>query len=441
LEGEIKMKAFSCLPFLLLLTTSALCLEGIKSVKIAVKNPTNSLRVAADVVLSIPDLRKSTPDFTPGSVLVTCTSAATLEQDVEIAESTELPSQVDDLDGDGKGDEIAFQIDLGPNQTRIVTIFYGPPDRILRIRNEYAQRTNALFSSKIEGLGWESERIAFRVYFDPRNDIDIYGKRSRSLQLKLFASPDYPYHEESPKGRDIFKIGESIGIGAVAAWADGKLVKAADVRERKWRIVSVGPVRAIVELDYSGWNLGPEAITLRSRIVQWAGEHGFYHTIAVDPPSSTEFVSGVTAKQGVALEKSIPDDPGSVAWLATWGEQVVAPGATATEAMSGQNLGLAVLTNMQPVKFTADRLNDLFRFRLHDGKAGWYAMAAWDQEDTEQYDESVNKQGTHFHLPAIPLPDSISTKGAFLSAVKDQALRMRSPIIVHVLPNSNSTGG
>jgi hypothetical protein len=218
LEGEIKMRAFSCLPFLLLLTTSALCLEGIKSVKIAVENPTNSLRAAADVVLSIPDLRKITPDFTPGSVLVTCTSAATLEQDVAIAEATELPSQVDDLDGDGKGDEIAFQIDLGPNQTRIVTIFYGPPDRILRIRNEYAQRTNALFSSKIEGLGWESERIAFRGYFDPRNDIDIYGKRSRSLQLKLFASPDYPYHEESPKGRDILKIGESIGY-----WCGGRV--------------------------------------------------------------------------------------------------------------------------------------------------------------------------------------------------------------------------
>src|SRR6266849_1450692 len=435
------MKAFNCLPFLLLLTTSALCLEGIKSVRIAVENPTNSLRAAADVVLSIPDLRNITPDFTPGSVLVTCTSAATLEQDVAIAESTELPSQVDDLDGDGKGDEIAFQIDLGPNQTRIVTIFYGPPDRILRIRNEYAQRTNALFSSKIEGLGWESDRIAFRVYFDRRNDIDIYGKRSRSLQLKLFASPDYPYHEESPRGRDIFRIGESIGLGAVAAWADGKLVKADDVRERKWRIVSVGPVRAIVELEYSGWNLGPESITLRSRIVQWAGEHGFYHTIAVDPPSSTEFVSGVTAKQGIALEKSIPDDPGSVAWLATWGEQVVAPGATATATVSGQNLGLAVLTNMQSVEFTADRLNDLFRFRLHDGKAGWYAMAAWDQEDTEQHDESLNKEGTHFHSSPARLPDSISTKGAFLSAVRDQAVRMRSPVVIHIVSNSNSTGG
>ncbi len=233
------MQRLSCLLLSLFMATSALCVEGIKSVKIAVENPANTARAAADVVLSISDLRKAAPDFTPGSVLVTCTSAATLEQDAANVESTELPSQVDDLDGDGKGDEIAFQIDLGPHQTRIVTISYGPPDRILRVRNEYPQLTDALFSSKIEGLGWESERIAFRVYFDPRNDIDIYGKRSRSLQLKLFASPDYPYHEESPEGRDIFKVGESIGIGAVAAWVDGKLVKAADVKERKWRIVSI----------------------------------------------------------------------------------------------------------------------------------------------------------------------------------------------------------
>src|SRR5277367_2243242 len=119
------MPRLSCLLLSLFMATSALCLEGIKSVKIAVENPANTARAAADVVLSISDLRKAAPDFTPGSILVTCTSAATLEQDAAIVESTELPSQVDDLDGDGKGDEIAFQIDLGPNQTRIVTISYG----------------------------------------------------------------------------------------------------------------------------------------------------------------------------------------------------------------------------------------------------------------------------------------------------------------------------
>jgi hypothetical protein len=196
--------------------------------------------------------------------------------------------------------------------------------------------------------------LAFRLYFDPRNDIDIYRKRQRLLQLKLYASPDYPYHEESPGGRDIFRVGESFGIGAVAAWVDGKVVKAANVRERKWHIVSTGPVRTIVELKYGGWNLGPESITLRSRIVQWAGEHDFYHTITVVPPFSGEFVTGFPVKHDVALMKSIPDDQDNVAWLATWGEQVVAPGATATEAVPGQNPGLAVLTNTQSVEFADD---------------------------------------------------------------------------------------
>jgi hypothetical protein len=113
LEGMMDMEKFSSLLLFLFLATSAPCLEGIKAVKIAVENPTNSPRVAADVVLSIPDLRKVAPDFTPGSALVTCTSAATLEQDATRVDSMELPSQVDDLDGDGKGDEIAFQVNLG----------------------------------------------------------------------------------------------------------------------------------------------------------------------------------------------------------------------------------------------------------------------------------------------------------------------------------------
>ncbi len=409
-----------------------LCQEGVKSVRVAIENPTNTARAAADVVVSIADLRRIAPDFTPGCVLVKSASAATQGQHT-LSEFTELPSQVDDLDGDNKGDELAFQIDLGPKQTRIVAISYGAPDRILRFRNDYTQRTDALFSSKIEGLGWESERIAFRVYFDPRNDIDIYGKRSRSLQLKLYASPDYPYHEESPKGRDIFKVGDAIGIGAVAAWVDGKVVKAADVKERKWRIVSAGPVRTIVELEYGGWNLGHESITLRSRIVQWAGEHGFYHTITADPRSSAEFVTGVTSKPAIVPVKFVPGDDGGVTWLATWGEQVVAPGATATESIPGQNLGLAVLTDMQPVEFTADHLNDLLRFRLRDGKASWYAMAAWDQEDTERRELPVNKQEERYRLFPARLPDSIATKGAFLSAVKEQSSRMREPVVVHII--------
>lgn len=397
--------------------------EHLGTIRVAIENPTAEARPASDIVLSIAELRKVAPGFSPGALFVTC-APDSASSDAK-GEREELPSQVDDLDGDGKGDELAFQIDLAPRQKRIVTITYGGPDQILRMRHSYPQRTDALFSHKIEGLGWESDRIAFRAYFDPRNAIDIYGKHRRTLQLRLYASPDYPYHEESPEGRDIFKVGESIGIGGVGGWVNGRIVKAADVKERKWRIVSTGPVRTIVELEYVAWNLGAQTVTMTSHITQWAGEHGFYHCIAVVPPAALAFATGFPAKHGVTLAKSLSASPGDIAWLASWGEQVVAPGPTATEAIHGQNLGLAVLVEAQPMQCVENSVDDLLTFTLRDGTATWYAMAAWDREDTEQ-------------VPPPAVSGAITTNDSFLAAVKGQSSRMRSPTIVKILTGTES---
>ncbi len=432
------MKSMRALLLFPLLATSAFCSDGIKSIKVTVENPTDSARPAANIVLSVAELRKISPNFMPGSLVVTCTSAATLNEDLASTDSTELPSQVDDLDGDGTADELAFQIDLGPRQVRVVTIRYGAPDIIFRLRKDYPMRTNALFSSKIEGLGWESEKIAFRVYFDPRNAVDIYGKRRHSLQLKLYATPEYPYHEESPEGRDIFKVGDAIGIGAVAAWADGKLIRAAEVKDRSWRIVSIGPVRAILEVKYRGWNVAGKSVTVHSRIVQWAGEHGFFHSIEVDPQSSTVFVTGLPIKHGIALMKSATVAPPGASWMATWGEQVVAPGPTATEAISGQNLGLAVLTADFPVEFVDDPMNHLLRFTPRPGKLTWYAMAAWDQENVDRDQSSAQAAAADSQAPKVHSPEAPMNKEAFFSLVRDEALRISQPPSIHILLDSGS---
>src|SRR5260370_16122989 len=261
----------------------ALGAKLIKNVKVAVSNPSSTARSGADIVIPIANIQKVATDFKPGAAIVTVSDASTLEEEAAVLRTEELPSQLDDLDGDGKADELAFQVDLAPHQSRIVTISYGEGARIWRLRSDYKQRTAALFSRKIEGLGWESERVAFRIYFDPRNAIDIYGKRRPSLQLAMYASPDYAHHDESPEGRDLFKVGHSICIGALAAPVDVKLIKVADVKERQWRIRWNGPARSIVELDYDGWNVAGRIIQLRSRITQWAGERGFEHAI---PPDS-----------------------------------------------------------------------------------------------------------------------------------------------------------
>jgi unsaturated chondroitin disaccharide hydrolase len=410
--------------------------QQIKNIKVAISNPSDHPRKAADIVIAVPQIRKVAPDFTPGALIVTATDASTVEQDASVLQTEELPSQVDDLDGDGKGDELAFQIDLAPHQTRIVTVSYGDQEHIWRLRNDYVQRTTALFSRKIEGLGWESERVAFRVYFDSRNAIDLYGKRRPTLQLAMYASPDYTYHEESPEGRDIYKVGDAIGIGSVAGFVDGKVVKVAEVKDRKWRIVASGPVRTIVELEYDGWNAGGRIIDLRSRITQWAGERGFTHVIFAKSADDFEFVTGLPAKTGIEPVTSEKDSPAT--WQATWGEQVVAPGATATEAIPGQQLGLAIVTLAPHAEFKDDGKNHLIDFKLNNGSQSWYTIAAWDQEGSNHRIGHGNQKEEGQHQSLILPSDAIRSRKEFLDEVQEQAERMARPERIRIVSDSAS---
>src|SRR5215470_989146 len=159
----------------------------------------------------------------------------------------ELASQIDDLDGDGKPDELVFQVELQPYQTRSITVEYSGTDAPPNPRINYPKRTNAKFAQHYDGMGWESETTAWRLYFDQRNAIDLWGKRKPGLYLETFAAPNYKYQEESCIGRDIYNVGKSLGAGGVGAWIDGRAVPVADVSSRNSRIISTGPVRSIVE--------------------------------------------------------------------------------------------------------------------------------------------------------------------------------------------------
>src|SRR5437667_12748678 len=148
----------------------------LKVLKLAITNPSDQTRLAEDIVVSVAELKKIAPDFKAGDAIVTTSDAATLEEDARTLQTIELPSQADDLDGDNKYDELAFQIGLKPKQTRIVTIAYGDTATMQHLRSDYTKRTAAKFTMKIDDLAWESEANAWRIYFDKRNAIDIYGK-------------------------------------------------------------------------------------------------------------------------------------------------------------------------------------------------------------------------------------------------------------------------
>jgi hypothetical protein len=420
------MRTVIAFPFCLLVAAATFhAAPRIKVLKLALTNPTNETRVAENIVVRVSDLKRLAPDFAAGNAIVTTSDAATLEQDSRTLQTVELASQADDLDGDGKYDELVFQIDLLPKQTRVVTVAYGDQATILRIRGHYPKRTDAKFATRYEGLGWESEETAWRIYFDERNAIDLYGKRRPGLYLDLFAAPEYIYHLEVPLGRDIFKVDPSLGIGSIAAVIDGKGQAVADVAERKWRVLAAGPVRSIGELEYKSWKIGGRSVDLVSRITQWAGEHGFEHRITVSDPTVFTLAAAVPKKAGV--ERVEPAANSAVQAVATWGHQVVVPGTKAgTVELPDENLGIAVLIRKdQSGGVMSDAGNYLIQLAPQNATAQWYAAALWDQEGTERLAGPADA--------VTPANASRPTRDRFLAYVNAMSGRIAQPATVELI--------
>ena len=421
---------------------SALGAPRIKVLKIAVTNRTDELRLAEDIVVSVADLKRVAPDFRAGDAIVTTSDAATLEEDARTLQTMELPSQADDLDGDNKYDELAFQIDLKPKQTRIVTIAYGETATIQRLRSAYPKRTAAKFTMKFDGLGWESEATAWRIYFDKRNAIDVWGKRRPGLYLEMFGAPEYVYHWESPFGRDIYRIGDAIGIGAVAALVDGKAVRVSDVAERKWRIISAGPVRTMVELTYKGWKVAGREVNLTSRMTQWSGERGFDHRVIAEGADGLTLVTGIVRQPELEEKSFNPTADAPVFTRAWWGHQVEeeGPPATAIHMLPNQNLGLAIIALGQESKSIADDpLNLLVQPQFQNGKAEWYVTGLWDQEDTDELNVSAERADSRFRYGTLALPQpSAKTFDGFVNFVRQVSSRVAHPARVEIVSTSAS---
>ena len=402
-------------------------------IKIAVTNPSGDERRGEPIVIPIAELRKIAPDLRAGSLIVTVTHASDLQQDAATLQATEVPSQVDDLDDDGKADELAFQLDLQPHETCIVTITYGETNRVLKIRGDYPARTDALFANKIQGLGWESEKNAWRIYFDPRNAIDLFGKRHSMLLLKRFTTPEYDYHAESPDGRDTYEIGDAIGLGSVAAWRNGKVIKAADVHARTYRVISTGPVRAIVEITYEGWSAGDTKIKVQSRITQWASDRGFYQTITTDAAPDFTFATGLPLKS----EAPVLHSTAGRTWLASWGEQVVKPGARATGPVAGTNLGLGlVMITPSAAASLDDPGNHLLTFPTQAGKASWYTLAAWDQEGSNDRVAVASNPEMQERSSLITPHPGLQNKDEFSRTMQRTADALGNPVQVKILSSA-----
>lgn len=263
----------SCLVF------GVACFAQAKNYNIECKNPLNVQRQDVAIVQKLSDKNIR-------SAVVYC-------------DGKEIPSQLDDLNDDGIFDELFFLADFGKKETKTFSITlsefgsmkeYAPRvyvEMLLNNPKEKGKRQTSYISSltvdndvdiynllQHHGPAFESELVAYRIYFDKRQTVDIYGKYNKGLEIKQ--TQFYPTKEELAAGigDDCLWVGSTLGVGTLRGWDGSKPQFLDRVSHRTERIISRGPLRTIVEVEDNYWdtyNAGKPLVDMITRYTLCAG--------------------------------------------------------------------------------------------------------------------------------------------------------------------------
>ena len=124
----------------------------------------------------------------------------------------------------------------------------------------YVGKGDTYHSLHHHGVAVESELMAYRIYFDKKQTIDVYCKRKPQLEL----AQSYWYPNDSLLaegfGDDILRVSGTVGVGSVKYWNGKKQVHIEPVAERSERIVSQKKDQATIEVAVKGWQI-PESVS------------------------------------------------------------------------------------------------------------------------------------------------------------------------------------
>ena len=312
---------------------------------------------------------------------------------VYAADGTEIPSQLDDLDGDGRPDELVFEVSAAPCD---VVVEYSKKV----VNHDYTPRVNAqmwwknedktltesrlLWSDKDDmyrklhhhGPAFESEYAAYRIYFDKKQSVDTYGKKRPALELR--ETMWYPSAEQlaAGYGHDNLRVFGSVSVGALKGWNAEKQTAEhiVDMRRREAAIRAAGPLRTVVDMRVEGWKYGDKEIDMTSRYILYAGGSAVKveNRIAGDNVDELEFATGVMKMARNRARKERTDD----AWLlSTVGEDFP---ENDTLYWERETMGLAVvLPASQVVSQTDDPLSYLCQLHPSGGRIDYWFCAAW----------------------------------------------------------------
>ena len=397
--------------FLLAAISSSVTAQN--TVVVTVSNPTNSPRADVPIIIN------TSPYGEVRSALVT-------------QNGQEIPCQLDDLNLDESFDELCFLADLDKHETKQYAVTFSPEgelrsyparvyaemvlantkDKTLKKhqQNNYIEaltaRGDAAYTYNVQhhhGVDFESELNGIRIYFDARQTLDLYGKYEKRLELK--DTQFYTSDEQKAQhyGDDVLWVGQTFGLGAFRGWDGQKPTLVEPVRTRTQRIISYGPLRAIVEVIDRGWqapkadNQQSAAINMTLRYTQYAGHRDtdvdvFFNKDVSDYRFSTGIIN-VKDSEEFSDNKGLRGCWGTdypAADTTKWSRETVGLGIlipqeniVSEEAANKDNYAYVVKVNGRHMAYKVSYTSDKESFGYHKAEDWFRHLSAWKKEVEE----------------------------------------------------------
>jgi unsaturated rhamnogalacturonyl hydrolase len=323
-----------------------------------------------------------------------------------------IMSQVVRLGGGNEPDELVFQADFAPGQTREFEVKAGMAQApaASKVYGRYVPE-------RLDDFAWENDRIAFRVYGPAlekttkpgpaSSGIDVWCKRTRNMIIdKWYKESEDSYHKDRGEGLDGYKVGHGRGAGGTGIWKDGKLYTTGIGGWRTQKVLANGPVRLVFQLTYDPIDVDGKKLAETRRITLDGGTNlnmiQSTWTLEGGGEMPIEIAAGLSKHDDRPGESAIHKDQG---WIRYW------DASDRTDKTDNGNIGTGVIMIPDQVVDVKDQKDEILIIgKAETGKPFTYwAGAGWDKsgdfqnvQDWDKYLEQAAKRA------ASPLKVSVS---------------------------------
>ncbi|MBQ1958051.1 MAG: DUF4861 family protein [Alistipes sp.] len=180
---------------------------------------------------------------------------------VEDEQRNQIPSQVI-FDKKGVAQKLLFQSSVGASAQSHYKI------RRRRADSYESKVYGRYVPERMDDYAWENNLTAYRIYgprlSDPKTQgVDVWVKNTQKLIInEWFARNDY--HHNYGEGMDCYKVGNTLGGGALAVVDDSKLLLSGNYLRQA--CVANGPLRTEAEFVYAPVSVGNREVVIKRRI-------------------------------------------------------------------------------------------------------------------------------------------------------------------------------